>query len=125
MKRAERYTLLGIGLIVLIGIGYFLYDLSVNSPYRISAEEAKRQKFDLILDVRTDLERQTLFSHPDSVHIQSADLEREMPTRYPDKSIKILVYCNTGHRARLATDKLQKMGYKNARYITSGPASIL
>lgn len=113
------------GLIVVGMIIYYFYDMATNSPYKISAEEAKRQRFDLILDVRTDLERKTLFSHPTSVHIQSADLEREMPSRYPDKSIKILVYCNTGHRARLATDKLRSMGYSNSFYITSGPASIL
>lgn len=112
-------------IIIVLGAAYYLYDLSTNSPYKISAEEAKRQRFDLILDVRTDLERKTMFSHPDSVHIQSADLEREMPSRYPNKSIKILVYCNTGHRARLATDKLHKLGYTNTVYITSGPASIV
>jgi len=78
----------------------------------------------LILDVRTDLERSTLGFYPNSVHIQSADLEREMPKRYPDKNIRILAYCNTGHRARMATDKLQTLGYKNARYISSGYKSL-
>ena len=112
-------------LLFVVLVGYYLYDLSTNSPYKISPEQAKQQRFDLILDVRTDFERRTMFSHPNSVHIQSADLEREMPSRYPDKSIKILVYCNTGHRARLATDKLRAMGYSNAFYITSGPKSIL
>lgn len=112
-------------LVVLGGIGYFLYDLAVNSRHRISAQDAKKQKYDLILDVRTDIERQTLGTHPDAVAIPSADLEKIMPSRYPNKSIKILVFCNTGHRARLATDKLHAMGYKNAVYITSGPQSIL
>jgi rhodanese-related sulfurtransferase len=106
-------------------IGYFLYDLAVNSQYRISAQDAKRQKYDLILDVRTSLERQTLGYHPDSFHIPSANLEKIMPSKYPDKSIKILVYCNTGHRARLATDKLQSLGYKNSVYITGGYKTIL
>jgi rhodanese-related sulfurtransferase len=102
-----------------------LYDLAVNSQFRISAQDAKRQKYDLILDVRTSVERQTLGYHPDSVHIQSADLEKIMPSKYPDKSIKILVYCNTGHRARLATDKLHYLGYKNSVYITGGYKTIL
>ena len=115
-----------IGLIlIVIAIGYFLYDLAVNSKYRISAKDAKKQKYDLILDVRTSLERQTLGYQPDSVHIASADLEKIMPSRYPDKSIKILVYCNTGHRARLATDKLHLLGYKNSVYITEGYKSLL
>ena len=105
------------------------YYYSVYSPYRISSESAKNlianHQIDLILDVRTDLERSTLGFYPGSVHIQSADLEREMPKRYPDKNIRILAYCNTGHRARLATDKLQALGYKNARYISSGYKSIM
>ncbi len=42
------------------------------------AEEAKRRlkagEIDVVLDVRTDLERSTLGSYPNSVHIESADL---------------------------------------------------
>jgi len=119
-----RVIYIGIILIV-IAIGYFLYDLSVNSKHRISAQDAKKQKYDLILDVRTSLERQTLGYHPDSVHVASADLEKIMPSRYPDKSMKILVYCNTGHRARLATDKLHLLGYRNSVYITESYKSLL
>jgi phage shock protein E len=114
--------------VALLGAGYYLYDLAVNSKHRISAEIAKQLiksgKIDLVLDVRTNLERQTLGSYPGSVHIQSADLETMMPIQYPNKNIGILVYCNTGHRARLATDTLHAMGYTNSVYITSGPASI-
>lgn len=114
---------------IVVGAGYYLYDLAVNSKHRISAETAKQLiqngKIGVVLDVRTNLERQTLGSYPGSVHIQSADLEKLMPAQYPNKDIGILVYCNTGHRARLATDKLHKMGYENAVYITGGPKSIL
>lgn len=42
-----------------------------------------------------------------------------MINEYPNKDIRIIVYCNTGHRARMATEKLQSMGYKNATYISS------
>lgn len=123
MKNKTIY--IGLILVVIGYIVYYLYDLSVNSPYRISASNAKKQKYDLILDVRTNLERQTLGYHPASVHIPSGDLEKVMSSRYPDKSIKILVYCNTGHRARLATDKLHSLGYKNSVYITEGYKSLL
>ena len=116
----------------LIAIGLLIagaYYYAVYSPYRISSEEAKKRisnhDVDLILDVRTDLERTNLGFYPGSVHIQSADLDREMPQRYPDKNMKILAYCNTGHRARMATDKLHALGYKNAVYISSGYKTIL
>ena len=118
-----------LGGIILVGIGYYLYDLAVKSKHRISSEEAKtliqNGSIDLIFDVRTDIERRTLGFYPGSVHIESADLEKEMPNRYQNKSIKILVYFNTGHRARLSTDKLHKMGYSNSVYISSGHTSIL
>ena len=82
------------------------------------------KKVDLILDVRTDLERSTLGFFAGSVHVQSADLEKRMPTAYPDKNIRIIAYCNTGHRARMATEKLHQMGYKNALYIPSSHRTL-
>jgi phage shock protein E len=125
MKLRSVHILL---VILVIGAGYYLYDLAVNSKHRVSAETAKQLikngKIAVVLDVRTNLERETLGSYPGSVHIQSADLETMMPIQYPNKDIGIVVYCNTGHRARLATDKLHTMGYKNSVYVTGGPASI-
>jgi rhodanese-related sulfurtransferase len=115
-----------IGLLVLLGLGIvsgYLYQYAVASVYRVSSEKAKQllqnNQVDLILDVRTDLERNTLGFYPNSVHIQSSDLDKEMPSRFPDKNIRILAYCNTGHRARMAVDKLQLLGYKNSRFISS------
>jgi len=116
-------------LVILLLIIRQAYLYATDSPYRISAEDAKRRiqqgKIDLILDVRTLLERNTLGFYPGSVHIQSSDLEKMMPNLYPNKQIRILAYCNTGHRARMATDKLHALGYINAVYISSQYQSIL
>jgi rhodanese-related sulfurtransferase len=129
MKRYTLLLLFGITIILVGVFAYFAYQYAVDSPYRISSTEAKHllqtKQIDLVLDVRTDLERATLGFYPNSIHIQSADLEKEMPNRYPDKNIRILAYCNTGHRARLATDKLHKLGYVNAKYISSHYALLL
>jgi len=127
----KRQTLLVLGIsIILIGVVvYVAYQYAVDSPFRISSQEAKKllqmKQIDLVLDVRTDLERNTLGYYPGSVHIQSADLDREMPKHYPDKQIRILAYCNTGHRARMATDKLHKLGYVNASYISSQYTTLM
>jgi rhodanese-related sulfurtransferase len=122
MKLIYRIVL-GVLLALFVGLFIYLYRYAVISPYRISSEEAKqriqRKQFDVILDVRTDLERNTLGFYPQSVHIQSADLERRMAQEFTDKNIRILAYCNTGHRARAATDKLHELGYKNALFISS------
>ena len=106
-----------------------LYKYAVDSPLRITSQEAKKKiaarEFDVVLDVRTEFERNTLGIYPGSVHIESAALEKEMGRLYPDKKTRVLVYCNTGHRARLATDMLHKMGYKNTVYISGGHTSLL
>jgi len=123
MKQSTTYLMLAVGLVIIGALGYMAYIYAVDSPLRISSETGKRliqeHKIDLILDVRTDVERNTLGFYPGSVHIQSADLDQRMPSEYPNKDIRILAYCNTGHRARMATEQLRKLGYANARYISS------
>ena len=110
-------------------IAVSLYTYAMDSPYRISSEEAKQRiqnkKIDVILDVRTDWELATLGVYPGSLHIQSGDLPIEASKQLPDKNARILAYCNTGHRARMATDKLHALGYKNAVYISGGYKSIM
>jgi phage shock protein E len=116
-------------LLVAAAVFYFLYNLAVASHWRIGAADARSRlgagEFDLVLDIRTAAERATLGYYPGSVHVAAAELERVVPARYPDKSTAILVYCNTGHRARLATDKLHALGYENARYISSSHLSLM
>ena len=122
-----RYGLLIFALFLVFGV-FVLYKYANDSPYRISAAEARQKiasgAYDVILDVRTLLERRTLGFYPQSVHISAADIPTEVPNRYPNKEISILLYCNTGHRARLAAEKLQELGYRNTRYI-SGPHTTL
>jgi rhodanese-related sulfurtransferase len=128
MKLVYR-VVIGVSLAVFIGLFIYLYRYAVISPYRISSEEAKQRiqhkQFDVLLDVRTDLERSTLGFYPQSVHIQSADLEQRVAQQFPEKNIRILAYCNTGHRARAATDKLHELGYKNALFISSSYKTLM
>jgi rhodanese-related sulfurtransferase len=115
--------------LLILGIIIYLYHYAISSPYLISSDVAKilvkNNKLDVILDVRTPLERQTLGFYPGSVNIQTSDLEEKMPKMYPNKNNLILLYCNTGQRARNATEKLHKMGYSNAIYIASGYKSLI
>jgi len=109
--------------LVLALLVYYAYYYARASPYIINPDLAKKllkmNKIDVVLDVRTDLERNTLGFYPGSIHIQSSDLEKQMPLQFPNKNISILAYCNTGHRAKMATNKLHKLGYKNAVYIAT------
>lgn len=113
----------------LLVIGVALYKYATDSPYLISSEEAKKRigekRIDVVLDVRTDWERTTLGAYPGSLHIQSADLPAQAAKQLPDKNARVLAYCNTGHRARMATDKLHELGYKNAVYISGQYTSLV
>jgi len=106
-----------------------MYRYAIDSPYRINSDYAKQliqqHKIDLILDVRTNLERNTLGFYPGSVHIQSSELDELMPKYYPDRNISILAYCNSGQRARNATEKLHSLGYVNAVYIATTYVSLM
>jgi len=125
----NKKIILSLVFLVFIAFVYFSYQYAVSSKYIISSENAKKmitdKKIDLVLDVRTDSERSMLGYYPGSKHIQSADLEKRMTTEYPDKDIRIISYCNTGHRARMATEKLHQLGYKNAMYISSTYTSLM
>jgi rhodanese-related sulfurtransferase len=122
-----------IALIIFTGILFYTvwwaYRYAIDSPYRISTEETRRRlakkQFDVVLDVRTDLEVKTLGKYPGSVHIPAANINMIVPARYPDKLTRFLLYCNTGQRARAAADKLQALGYKNALYYTGSYKYLL
>ena len=99
-----------------------LYNYSISSPNRISSKLGKillkNNKIDIVLDVRTKIERDSVGFYPGSIHIPASDLETEFVKKYPNKNIFILAYCNTGQRARNAVEKLEKLGYHNVMYIT-------
>lgn len=119
MKKRFFLVLTIVVAIILAALAYYAY----ASPLKISAEDAKQaifdRKFDVILDVRTNLEY-NLGHYPEALHIPTADLKQKIRKAVPNKDTGILVYCNTGQRSRMAAETLQDMGYKNVRYIT-GP----
>ena len=130
MKNKNTFSFwLFIVILIFLAIGYILYQYAINSPFKISPDVAKilikNNKIDLILDVRTEIERKTLGFYPSSVNIPTNDLATMMPKMYPNKNNLIIVYCNSGQRARNATEVLHKLGYLNAMYIATTYSSLL
>lgn len=117
-----------ISILVAAAAALALYHYTFTSPWRVSAEVGRlliaAKKVDVVLDVRTVLERETLGKLPGSSHIPSGDLERVVLDRIRDRGAVILVYCNTGQRARRAVEILHELGYKNAIYVASGWRSL-
>ena len=114
---------------VFIGVLLYGYYYSTSSPYMISSEKARQlirqKKIDLILDVRTSTERDIFGYLPGSIHIPAGNLNKEVLRAYPNKDVNILVYCNTGQRARAATETLRSMGFKNVVYIPTSHIALL
>ena len=106
--------------VVVVVFVYIMYKYAINGALYMRTDEARAKiaakEFDTIVDVRTNMEY-NLGHAPDAVHLPIGEIEAKASSVLPDKSARILVYCNTGQRARAASEKLYSMGYKNVRYI--------
>ena len=91
---------------------------------RISIPEARARRFQLILDVRTEKEREMLGYYPNSIPLPISNLN-EIKGLTSNLNISILVYSNGDKMAEHAAYALYNMGYHNVRYITSTYISLL
>lgn len=55
-----------------------------------------------------------------ALHMSKGVIERDIETKVPDKTTKLVLYCGGGFRSALAADNLQKMGYLNAISLDGG-----
>ncbi len=46
-----------------------------------------------------------------ALHLGKGVIERDIETKVPDKSAKLVLYCGGGFRSALVADNLRKMGY--------------
>jgi phage shock protein E len=127
MKSTLIIIAIVVALLIITLIGLHRY--ANESPYKISSATAKQllaaNKFAGILDVRTAAEREVLGYLPGSHHIPAVDLDVIVPQMFPDRSVHLLIYCNTGQRARRAAEKLQALGYKNTVYIVGSYSELI
>src|SRR5690349_22483906 len=55
-----------------------------------------------------------------AVHLSKGIIERDVETKVPDRSAKLVLYCGGGFRSALVADNLQKMGYTNPISLDGG-----
>ena len=84
----------------------------------ITPQEAKtimdNQEGYVILDVRTQEEYDQ--GHiPGAILIPDAQIEEKAESILTDKNQQILVYCRSGRRSKLASERLVKLGYTNIK----------
>ena len=73
----------------------------------------------VLLDVREENEWNKAHAK-DAQYLGKGVLERDLETRFPDKSTGIIMYCGGGFRSALTCDAAQKMGYKNVKSLKTG-----
>ena len=92
----------------------------------VSSQEAKRLikdgKIKRAIDVRTAIEWRA-GHYPRALHIPVDKINEKTTTELPKRGL--LVYCNTGQRARFAAEKLENLGFKDVYYIAGLYTSLL
>ena len=57
---------------------------------------------------------------PGATHMSRGTIELDIEDKVPDTNAMIICHCGGGGRGALATESLQKMGYKNVRNLAGG-----
>jgi phage shock protein E len=57
---------------------------------------------------------------PGAMHMNRGTIELDIEEKVPNTNATIICHCGGGGRGALATESLQKMGYKNARNMAGG-----
>ena len=59
-----------------------------------------------------------------AVHLGKGIIERDIETKVPEKSTKLVLYCGGGFRSALVADALQQMGYTDVISLDGGWRAI-
>jgi len=77
----------------------------------------------LLIDVREESEW-AAGRAAGAMHLSKGTIERDIETKVPDKSVKLVLYCGGGFRSALVADNLKKMGYTDAISLDGGWRAI-
>ena len=125
MSKSELYLLTGV-MSGLMAIYSFASYYTFSGEQLIDASDAKKKIKDgsikTIIDVRTNPEWK-LGHYKSAIHIPVSGFTKKKFNKF-NKNDGVLVYCNTGQRARNAAEKLKSYGFKNVYYISSTYKSL-
>ena len=124
------YSSLFAGIYTVLGsLAYYTF----SGKNLVSGKDAKNmiknKKIKHVIDVRTEPEF-IVGHYPSAIHFPITSMNRKTISQFMKKhnikkSETLLVYCNTGQRARSAADKLNDAGVKNVVYIAGSYKSIM
>lgn len=92
-----------------------IQEIDIQEYKRLLAEGQAGQ----LVDVREDNEWEAAHV-TGAIHLSKGVIERDIETTFPDKNVRLVLYCGGGYRSALATDNLQKMGYRNILSLDGG-----
>jgi rhodanese-related sulfurtransferase len=96
-----------------------IHEIDIDEYKRLLAAGEAGQ----LIDVREDHEFAAAHA-AGAMHLGKGIIERDIETKFPDKSTRLVLYCGGGYRSALATDNIQKMGYHNVLSLDGGWRAI-
>jgi rhodanese-related sulfurtransferase len=101
--------------LLIFGFSFAYQDLNAKQFY----EMMQKEKDVIILDVRTPQEyREGHISNAINIPVQILGQQLNKLNNFKDK--KILVYCRSGHRSAIASQILDRAGFKNVYNLKGG-----
>jgi rhodanese-related sulfurtransferase len=91
----------------------------------IDAKAARRRRYGLILDVRSEEEREHLGYYPNSIPVSLETIQKEVPFLQRNRNTSILIYSNGDKRAERAAHALYDIGYEHVQYIREEYRSMM
>jgi len=102
-------------ILLIFGFSFAYQDLNAKQFY----EMIQKEKDVIILDVRTPQEYQEgHISNAINIPVQILGQQLDKLNNFKDK--KILVYCRSGHRSAIASQILDRAGFKNVYNLKGG-----
>ena len=102
-------------ILLIFGFSFAYQDLNAKQFY----EMMQKEKNIIILDVRTPQEYQEgHISNAINIPVQILGQQLDKLKNFKDK--KILVYCRSGHRSAIASQILDRAGFKNVNNLKGG-----
>ncbi len=106
--------------LLLIGCGGKKAEYKNITAKEVVEEIEKNDYF--ILDVRSSLEFRN--GHlEDAINVDLEELDENILDLIPNKERKILVYCQSGNRSKIASERLISYGYTNVYNMMGGIAA--
>lgn len=128
-----RWALLVLLALVVLLLGFYPPVWMDPTSLHVSAEQARRQRFALILDARTPRDREEEGFYPNSIPVDPATVLDEVPfllgQRASDttpRQTPLLVYSQAGDgKAKDIARQLYEKGYHGVRFLTDPYVALL